>query len=426
MSGDPSAGGPAPPPGPPPPSIDDYPPEYINANNSARIVGIVGFFHVLAFTFVALRIYVRLKLVRAFGVDDGLIIVAVLLALGSWVCLILQIPHGLGRHGIVIPFEDRVQFERLNFIKAVMSDGLAVGILRISMAISLLRLSRDTKWYRWSLSAIIVFVVCYTIQAIAWLFVYCDPYSGWWEFQWANPFDPRCHDFNLFLSLTYWNIACNIVTDVMLGALPVPIIWKLQMKLRVRIYVIAVLNLGYFAVLMGILKAVFMLTTGGDPDATFDLWVHFWQNLQVNIGIIAACASFLRPLVGRFLKISTSAMNYPSDSNKKSSTRPTLGTIGSNSYGPGRRGKGVHAIEDECDSDEFELHTRTGADPTSSKNNTGEEDDRQLRFQRSEEGLYSYGVTSDSRSDELIIQNPEPVRGIMMTRDVRVQYSEAR
>jgi hypothetical protein len=31
------------------------------------------------------------------------------------------------------------------------------------------------------------------------------------------------------------------------------------------------------AILMGILKAVFMLTTGGDPDAIFDYWVHFWQ-----------------------------------------------------------------------------------------------------------------------------------------------------
>jgi hypothetical protein len=28
---------------------------------------------------------------------------------------------------------------------------------------------------------------------------------------------------------------------------------------------------------MGILKAVYMLTTGGDPDAIFDYWVHFWQ-----------------------------------------------------------------------------------------------------------------------------------------------------
>ncbi len=111
------------------------------------------------------------------------------------------------------------------------------------------------------------FVVAYSIQAIAWLFVYCDPYSGWWLFQWMNPFDPRCKSFTVFVNLTYWNIgesaaflllfggltptdirrlpACNIFTDVVLGALPVPIIWGLKMKLRVRLYVIAILNLGY-------------------------------------------------------------------------------------------------------------------------------------------------------------------------------------
>lgn len=122
------------------------------------------------------------------------------------------------------------------------------------------------------------FVIAYSIQGITWLFVYCTPYSGWWEFQWMNPFDPRCHDFELFVDLTYWNIgelsflcffsiflffsaflffsvfivtaltsstACNIFTDVILGALPIPVIWRLRMKLRVRLYVIAILNLGY-------------------------------------------------------------------------------------------------------------------------------------------------------------------------------------
>lgn len=54
----------------------DFPPEYVNANNSARIVGVIGVFHFIALTFVALRVYVRLVIVRTFGIDDGLIIVA--------------------------------------------------------------------------------------------------------------------------------------------------------------------------------------------------------------------------------------------------------------------------------------------------------------------------------------------------------------
>jgi hypothetical protein len=73
----------------------------------------------------------------------------------SWICLVLQIPYGLGRHGLVIPTEDRIKFERITFWKTVFSDGFALGLLRVSMAISLLRLKSDLRWYRWSLFAVI-------------------------------------------------------------------------------------------------------------------------------------------------------------------------------------------------------------------------------------------------------------------------------
>ena len=51
-----------------------FPPEYVNASNAGRIVGVVGVFHFLALTFVSLRLYVRVFMVRAFGVDDALIV----------------------------------------------------------------------------------------------------------------------------------------------------------------------------------------------------------------------------------------------------------------------------------------------------------------------------------------------------------------
>jgi hypothetical protein len=56
--------------------VPSFPPEYVNASNAGRIVGLVGTFHFIALTFVSLRIYVRVFMTRAFGVDDGLIIVA--------------------------------------------------------------------------------------------------------------------------------------------------------------------------------------------------------------------------------------------------------------------------------------------------------------------------------------------------------------
>ncbi|TIC93577.1 hypothetical protein CH35J_009223 [Colletotrichum higginsianum] len=398
--------------------MDDLPPEYVNASNAGRIVGVVGVFHLFALTFVSLRIYARLFILRAFGAEDALIIVAVLLALVAWICLILQIPYGLGRHGLTIPTEDRIDFERITFWKTVLSDGVAMGLLRISMAISLLRLKKDLNWYRWSLYALIGFVVAYSIQAIVWLFVYCTPYSGWWEFQWMNPFDPRCHDFNVFLNLTYWNVACNIFTDVCLGALPVPIIWNLKMKFRVRLYVIGILNLGYFSIVMGILKAVFMLTTGGDPDNIFNYWVHFWQNLQLNVGIIAACASFLKPLFGRLLKINSSAAYYPSDPHYNRSGQTPLGAGGSrgNAYAAGRR---ASIPLDRSLHDEFEMHTKHdlgGGEPRTKGSQTP------LEGRSSAEATYGYALSSDANSEEVILQQ-KGVHGIVCKRDFSVKYS---
>ncbi|CCF41620.1 hypothetical protein CH063_02630 [Colletotrichum higginsianum] len=57
--------------------MDDLPPEHVNASNAGRIVGVVGVFHLFALTFVSLRIYARLFILRAFGAEDALIIVAV-------------------------------------------------------------------------------------------------------------------------------------------------------------------------------------------------------------------------------------------------------------------------------------------------------------------------------------------------------------
>lgn len=56
--------------------MDEFPPKYVNASNAGRIVGVVGAFHFVALAFVALRVYARVILLRAFGTEDALIVAA--------------------------------------------------------------------------------------------------------------------------------------------------------------------------------------------------------------------------------------------------------------------------------------------------------------------------------------------------------------
>ena len=136
--------------------------------------------------------------------------------------------------------------------------------------------------------------------------------------------------------------------------------------------------------------------------------------MQLNIGIIAACASFLKPLLGRLLKINSSVGYYPSDQPYNRSG-PYGG--GSNVYGNRSRkngtgtGIGSRALEDE-----FELHTKNGASVEAhGVSSTGT---------RSEHGREEYGGGgSDNNSDEIILQGGAPTPGIMCTKDFTVDYS---
>ena len=152
-------------------------------------------------------------------------------------------------------------------------------------------------------------------------------------------------------------------------------------------------------------------------------------SLQLDIGIIAACASFLKPLVGRFLKINSSAGYYASSQQYNRSGRTPLsgGVVGSNAYANNKRRAGLH---DRSKDDEPVRNTTNDTrvndiylgDLRSSSMETRIQVARSLPDDYSADAVY--GVPSDTNSEEIILQKPEPSHGIIRTRDVTVRYSD--
>ena len=94
-------------------------------------------------------------------------------------------------------------------------------------------------------------------------------------------------------------LGINIITDIMCATLPIPIIWKLRMRLRTRVYLTIIFSLGYVyvvkvpthawtttyslihvyiyrAVAMGVLKAIHQAVYISTPDQSFLYRVGFW------------------------------------------------------------------------------------------------------------------------------------------------------
>ncbi|KAK2015888.1 hypothetical protein LZ32DRAFT_601821 [Colletotrichum eremochloae] len=396
------------------PSTTTVDPARAKESNTAMILTVTGLFHALALLFVGLRTYTRAIIVKTIGADDYMMIVSALCALGGgMVVFIIQAFYGLGKHKDTISKPDQVFFAKVGFFQSIISAIAALAFLKISIAMSLLRLSKN-RWYSRALWALIVFVVLYTIMAWLSFFLYCTPLAGYWD----RSLKPKCYDLKLFINFALINTSFNIFTDVCFATLPIPIIWVLQMKLRTRIYLIGVLSLGYLAVIMGIVKSFFQIAQPGNKDSTFLQSIQFWGFLQLNLGIIAACAPSLKPLIGRALKI-TSSRRYNSD-NLYENRYPTgrtgrTVTITANAKRQGYREQSSQSAPD------FELGVGTFSKSAEYRRTTAKGESRSGAV-----SVYQKKNSMDDRSgsEEMILDSDSRSagsRGIMRTTEVHIE-----
>ncbi|VUC27350.1 unnamed protein product [Clonostachys rosea] len=263
---------------------------------------------VIAFIFVCLRSYTRFFIVRSYGPQDAFMVISVLTSLlGGTVTLYLQAPLGLGKHRDTIEGPDLVKFMRLSFVQTIVPLIGGIAFLKIAIALELRKLrSNAWAWYEYLLWAMIVFVTLYSIEAWLTIFLFCKPLPRYWD----SSIQGKCYSLSLFAKFGLANTAFNIFTDVAFATLPVPIIWTLKMPVKTRLYLIGVLSLGYVAVVIGILKAVAQINFTSNKDSTFTYEIQFWGLLQLNLGIIAACAPALKPLVRNILNLKSLTPGY--------------------------------------------------------------------------------------------------------------------
>ncbi|KAF9889690.1 hypothetical protein FE257_006996 [Aspergillus nanangensis] len=275
-------------------------PQVADDSHLGIILGIQTALTALSVTVICLRLYVRMKIVRSSGSDDWTMTIAALCSIGGWILYVYKGCHGVGHHIQYIDPLDSIKINQATFWQCIICSSAGIAFLKISIALNLLRFS-PARWYAISLWLSIGFVSAYSFMASMTFFLHCRPMKAHWDYQIEGA---KCYSVHLFIVFALINTSFNIFTDVLFATIPIPIVWNLQMRRRVRLYLIGVFSLGYIAVGMGVVKAVFQLAFATNMDASYDDSILFWALAQFNTGIIAACVPSLRPLVGKVLKLS--------------------------------------------------------------------------------------------------------------------------
>lgn len=117
------------------------------------------------------------------------------------ISFIIQGYHGLGRHQQTLTESDLAGMNEAVYYQSLISAITAFGLLKVSIALFLLRIGKNSPWFSRTLWSLIVFVVAYTIFGFFTFAFRCSPVSGAWN----TTIGAKCYSWTFFVGTALAN-----------------------------------------------------------------------------------------------------------------------------------------------------------------------------------------------------------------------------
>ncbi|KAJ4984802.1 hypothetical protein SVAN01_09675 [Stagonosporopsis vannaccii] len=284
-------------------------------NRGPELIGVNIAFLATAVIANALRCIVRVKMVKAFGVDDWLMVASTIFFIGYGVSSTIGAYYGTGRHHRDL--EDwQVEKARKCWFYCYLFYCCSMILSKISIGCFLLRIS-VRRLHTWIIYAA-MFVSTFACTAFFFVTLFqCNPIRYFWAKRLDNG---TCINNTVIIALGFVYSVFSIIADFTFALLPAFLVWNLQLKRRTKIALIPLLTMGCVASAAVIARLPF-LPKLNSPDFLWDtLDVAIWSTVEQGLAITAGSLATLRPLFSLVMH----QMGF--------STRPTQGGRPSN-YG---------------------------------------------------------------------------------------------
>ncbi|KAJ3536516.1 hypothetical protein NM208_g6678 [Fusarium decemcellulare] len=255
----------------------------------------------VAVVFFAMRMTAKALCLYSWGADDVLIIVSFVFLISFVIIIQLMIPQGLGLDIWVLSDGQITAFLKYFFV--LQTDyTLALALIKSSILCFFLRIFPDTKFRIAVWGTLVVNILTGLIFVIL-NFFQRRPLSLMWE-GWKD-MPPRGVVLDLDkMALSHSFI--NIALDAWMLILPLTQLYKLGLKLKKKIGVIAMFSVGLFLTVVSIVRVLSILnfTTAKHATASDSQWAMIWSCIEVCVGVMVACMPHTRQLVMYLLSMS--------------------------------------------------------------------------------------------------------------------------
>ncbi|KAL7818735.1 hypothetical protein V8C44DRAFT_175911 [Trichoderma aethiopicum] len=247
----------------------------------------------LAVVIVGCRLYARIVTGAKLWWDDFLILISMPLGIGMLVIQGLYAPMGVGRHSSETQ-ENLVIILKLTIAYALTYTS-CITLVKLSILCFYLRVFPNSK-LRIATQIVIGIVTLWGLGSVLMFFFVCRPFEATW-----NPLaGGTCSDrIATFLAVG----AYNIVSDVIILALPLRTIWTLNTRSQMKVALTVLFLTGLLRVSVVASCRVITLTHLHMDNVTGTMvWADFLSTLEANLGIICVSLPMLGPLVVRYTK----------------------------------------------------------------------------------------------------------------------------
>jgi hypothetical protein len=208
--------------------------------------------------------------------------------------------HGLGRRTPFVSASDRRAALRLSFVHQVLFNW-AITIVKISVALLLIRLKPTRGWKTFLYTTITLLVLMVVAQTL-FQFLQCRPFSIYWDPRVAfRPGGLKCIPLSAINTILVTNSTIHVITDLVLSFVPITFIRKLQRPRAEKIFLSILMGLGLFASAFSILRTLGLRTFGSKDFFRGNVMPMLWAILETEVALIAATAPTLKSFLHRGL-----------------------------------------------------------------------------------------------------------------------------
>ncbi|KAH6857012.1 hypothetical protein B0I37DRAFT_88884 [Chaetomium sp. MPI-CAGE-AT-0009] len=279
----------------------------------------------LALTITALRCFVRIYMLKAFGPDDWLMLAAA--ACFSVYCSVsfAGLAHGTGYHREDLS-QEAYSTARMWWYCCYPTYALTMCLTKISMALFFRRVIIERLHKRILAAAALLTIGSCLIFFFASIFQ-CWPVSYYWD---KNSQTGKCIPDGIIIALVLLFSVINIITDFTFALMPAWVLSHLNMKSKTKVALALLMALGCVASAAVVIRLPYVHLIASEDFLYDTIDIAIWSTTEQGLAITAGGLATLQPLVKLVafkLGFSTSRPSLPHPSGYGNSMPMPTGSI---------------------------------------------------------------------------------------------------